>query len=45
MNQKMVCQRGSCEEDISRITDFGSLFESSNIVEEMQKEIMINLNR
>ena len=38
MNQKMICQRGTCSEEKSIEPDFDILFENSNIVREFQNQ-------
>jgi len=43
MNQKIVCQKGTCIEDGTFETEFDTLFESTNIVEQIQKDLTKNI--
>ena len=43
MNQKIVCQKGTCIEDGTLETEFDTLFDKTNIVEQIQKDILKNM--
>jgi hypothetical protein len=40
MKQKIMCQKGRCYEEDTLETQFDSLFDDSNIVEQIQHDIM-----
>jgi len=43
MNQKIICKKGRCYEDESIETEFDSLFEETNIVNQIQKDLWNNM--
>ncbi len=45
MNQKIVCQKGTCFEDETIETEFDSLFDKKNIVEQIQLDLLNNIIR
>ncbi len=40
MNQKIVCQKGRCIEEGSIETQFDSMFDSNNIVDQIQRDLL-----
>jgi len=43
MNQKIVCKNGMCVEDETIETEFDSLFDKTNIVEQIQYDLIKNM--
>lgn len=43
MNQKIICQRGKCVEGGSVETELDSMFDPTNIVDQIQRDLMRNM--
>lgn len=43
MNQKIVCQKGMCFEEGTFETEFDTLFDKTNIVDQIQKDLLKNM--
>lgn len=40
MRQQIICQKGSCHEEGNIKTEFDSLFDKTNIVEQIQRDLL-----
>jgi len=43
MNQKIVCEKGSCHELGSIESEFDSLFDTTNIVDQIKLDLLKNM--
>lgn len=43
MNQKIVCRMGTCFEEGTWETEFDSIFDKTNIVEQIRRDIIMNM--
>lgn len=43
MPQKIICQKGRCYEEDSIETEFDNMFDSENIVHQIQKDLVRNM--
>jgi hypothetical protein len=43
MNQKIICQRGKCIEEDTIETEMDAIFDSKNIVDQIQRDLLQNM--